>query len=94
MSICPNCGCEMKHRDYVKRVIKMGGGRKKWIDIEREYCPYCKTVRRKLPPNLDRFKQYDSNIIQYAKTNADAFSWDLEYENYPCDETIRRWNSQ
>ncbi len=72
----------------------MGGGKKKWIKVERVHCPFCKTVCRVLPDNLDRFKQYDNRIISYAQNDLTVFSWDLKYEDYPCESTIKRWGSQ
>lgn len=88
--VCPVCGGAVRHRDYVRRIVRNGGPEKKWIVVERFECCECRLVRRYLPEYLLPFKHYRKDIIEGF-----VFGWlttdDLLYEDYPCDMTIKRW---
>lgn len=88
--ICLGCGGELKHRDYVKRIIKSDGGKIKWIIIPRLICCKCGKVHRQLPNSLKPFKHYNAHII-YGVINGSITSNDIKYEDYPCEMTMSRW---
>lgn len=88
--ICNECGGELKHRDYVKRIIKSDGGKIKWIIIPRLICCKCGKVHRQLPNSLKPFKHYNAHII-YGVINGSITSNNIKYEDYPCEMTMSRW---
>lgn len=88
--VCDMCGRKMKHRDYVKRIMKCGGGKAEWIDVERFSCDTCSIVRRNLPDYLLPYKHYRSDIIR-GVIDGQISIFDLEYEDYPCEMTMKRW---
>ena len=86
---CFECGEPMKHRDFVKRIQKLGYEEKIWISVERFYCPRCRKYRRKLPESAVRYKQYAKYVIDDVLEDSE----DAAYEDYPCDMTKKRWKS-
>lgn len=80
----------MAHRDYVKRILKIPGGEKSEIVLERLYCKTCKIYRRILPDYISRFKHYDNRVIANVQ-RGEVDEWDLDYEDYPCEMTMKRW---
>lgn len=90
--VCPICGRETKRYDRVKRILRTYYGEKHWILIERYSCRVCGTVHRSLPNNLLPYKHYDRTIIEgfmAGKLTSDS----LVFEDYPCEQTIKRWQS-
>ena len=88
--ICPKCGAEMKHYDFVTRVIRGEYGKKRYFRVERRYCKKCRSVLRVTPEDLYGKKQYEARIIDGFKSGAyDIFM--EEFEDYPSEQTIKRW---
>ena len=89
---CKRCDRETNfiHRDYTYRYKKMAGGEKERIRIERMKCTECGTLKRILPDDILPFKQYSKEIIEKC-TDEEITSDDLEYEDYPCEMTMKRW---
>lgn len=88
--ICPFCGGDLKHYDYVRRIVRVEYGEIKWIMMERLICTRCGAKHRKIPSYLLPYKQYRKDIIQgFVKGQLSIF--DLEYEDYPNEITIKRW---
>lgn len=83
----------MKHRDYVKRIMRSGGGKVDWIDVERYMCETCSVTKRELPECLLPYKHYRADIIK-GVLEGQLTIFDLEYEDYPCEMTMKRWMSR
>lgn len=88
--ICERCGGVMKRYDRVKRVIRVGDAGKKTIFIERYRCAECGHIRRILPDGVIRFKQYAEDVIQGVRDGL-ITSETIGYEDFPCEETMKRW---
>lgn len=87
---CKYCGGHLKHRDYVKRVIKTKGGDKKFIKVERMICCDCGRLCRILPDNLSPYKHYDKDIIEGVREGFITPDT-LGYENFPSEQTMELW---
>lgn len=87
---CPNCGETLLHYGTVKRIVRSKCGEKYWIKIERLTCPSCKTIHRSIPSFLIPYKHYEAQIIT-GFVDGTITSFDLEYEDYPCETTIKDW---
>ncbi|MCM1363452.1 MAG: DUF6431 domain-containing protein [Faecalibacterium sp.] len=90
---CPICGGKLKYYGKVKRILRSQYGKVERIHIRRMVCAVCGTEHRELPKNLLPYKHYDSNIIK-GFVNGSITSFDLEYEDYPCETTIKEWKKQ
>ena len=91
MDKCPDCNSEnIKRYDKIKRLMIVKGGKKKWIDVPRYKCMDCNTIHRHLPKLLLPFKHYQVDII-YGVQKGFITSDTLGYEDYPCEETMKRW---
>ena len=88
--VCPICGGEVKHRDYVRRMVRSGGPGREWVEIERMICCKCGHVGRYLPDWLYPFKHYRKDIIDGFVAGR-LTSTNLIFEDYPCEMTILRW---
>lgn len=89
---CDKCGGTMKHRDFVKRLVKTGGNNKQWINVERMICLNCNHIQRVLPPELTKYRHYSINVVDSVCNN--DVPLDIRYEDYPCDTTIKRWTRE
>ncbi len=87
---CSKCGNKLKHRDYVKRIVKSEGGNVHWILVQRLICCDCGQVCRNLPQELKPYKHYRSDIID-GVVNGVITTRDILYEDYPCETTMLRW---
>lgn len=87
---CKRCGGELKHRDYVKRLVKTKGGEKNFIRVERMICKSCSSIFRILPEGLEPFKHYEKEVID-GVLEGFIDSDTLGYENYPHEVTMERW---
>lgn len=87
---CPYCGGQLKHYDNVKRFIRSEFGKKEFIFVERRYCTACGRVHRVIPNDIYPYKQYRANIINDF-VNGVINDDNLEYEDYPCEMTVKRW---
>lgn len=88
---CPYCGGSLKHKDWVRRIKKQPGGKTTWMRIEQFVCRNCQTYHRCLPDSIIPYKHYDASIIQ-GVICGDVSYYILEYEDYPCEMTMRRWS--
>lgn len=88
--ICPICGGKLKYYGKVKRIVRSKYGQVEWIDIRRLHCVSCGSEHRELPKNIYPYKQYDAEIIK-GFVEGSITSFDLEYEDYPCETTIKEW---
>ena len=91
--ICPICRSPVSHRDWKPRIIKLDGGQVVWLMIERRRCDNesCRRLHSLLPDKLVPYKHYGSDLIA-AVLDGDIMPEDTMNEDYPCDETIRRWH--
>lgn len=87
---CPKCGGKLKYVGPVKRMIRTKGGHTYWIRIRRMMCVDCGTVHRELPDFLLPYKHYERRIIQGVQ-NGTITPYDIEYEDYPSEMTMKRW---
>ncbi|MEG1514912.1 MAG: DUF6431 domain-containing protein [Clostridia bacterium] len=77
----------------MRRVIRLKGGRKDTIWINRNQCDFCGTIRRELTGDVLPYKQYEAEIIKgviEGFITADT----LGFEDYPCEMTMLRWIDQ
>ena len=88
---CPECGAVLKHRDYKRRIMKLEGGAKQFILIERLQCKACRRLHNALPYFLVPYKHYKTDIISGVLDNIVSPD-DLDDEDYPCEETMKRWH--
>lgn len=89
-NVCKHCGGHTKPYDRVKRILKMKGGNKRYIWVQRYQCPDCGKIHRVLPDYILPYKQYDAEIIRgviEGIITPDTYG----YEDYPCDKTMERW---
>ena len=90
--VCPHCGDELVYRDTCRRHYRLGGGRKVWFTIRRLKCPHCKKLHRELPDILAPYKHYHLDIIM-GMLEGTLPQGEDEYENYPCEKTVERWEA-
>lgn len=88
--ICKKCGGLLRHRDYVKRIIKTKNGKTDNIKVERLMCQKCGCLVRNLPPTLSPYKHYENDVIEGVREGI-ITSDTLGYENYPSEITMKRW---
>ena len=89
-SVCPNCGGYLKYYDDVGRTVKSKGGVKYRVTIQRFVCQRCRGVHREIPMTLMPYKHYEADIIRDFLSGVIS-SYDIEYEDYPCESTIKNW---
>lgn len=70
--------------------MKSEGGEACWIRVERGKCPACGHIHTILPDKLIPYKQYKAEIIS-GVIDGTVTQDDEETEDYPCEETMRRW---
>ena len=87
---CPSCGGCLVRYDIVKRIAKGAGGSVRWLQIERLRCEKCCKVHRVIPNDIYPYKHYTAAIIDGVR-NGSITPYDLEYEDYPCEMTMKRW---
>ena len=88
--ICPNCNGLLKHYDHVTRKIRSEYGKIEQRKIRRFKCVECGKVHRELPKNLMPYKQFTTEIIT-GVIEGSITPECLEYEDYPCELTMKRW---
>ena len=87
---CPRCGNDCIRYGTVKRVIRSKYRESKWITVQRWRCKSCYYIWRELPEEVERFKQYERDMIEGVQEG--IISSDiLGFEDYPCTETMKRW---
>lgn len=90
MTPCLKCGETARYYDTVKRTVRTAFGKSRKVYVERYICTKCKFIHRELPNFLSPYKQYEKTIINgfiFDTLSSDM----LEYEDYPCSQTIRNW---
>ena len=92
MVLCPKCGNESKYYDKVQRIVRKEYGKKCTITIERYFCENCNFLYRNLPEYLLPFKHYKKQIIYGFIFEELTFDM-LEYEDYPCFSTVKKWKN-
>ena len=83
----------MKHRDYVKRILKGKNGEVRWLRIRRLVCTSesCHSLHRELPDILAPYKHFEADII--AGVLDGLITPDTEgFEDHPCEETMHKWH--
>lgn len=55
-------------------------------------CPRCKKLHRELPDILAPYKHYHLDIIM-GMLDGRLIQGEDEYENYPCEKTVERWEA-
>lgn len=82
----------MKHRDYRYRIMKLEGGEKRTLQIERLRCTNegCRRIHHALPDCLVPYKHYSSEVISGVLDEV-IMPNDTEDEDYPCETTMLRW---
>lgn len=91
--LCPLCGGELKYLGHVRRIMKTGSGYSKWIEVRRLRCTECGTIHRELPNSLLPYKHYSTNIINRV-VSGEITPDILEYEDYPCELTMKHWTEE
>lgn len=87
---CPRCGGELKHNGRVKRIVRTKGSEVRWINVRRLVCLGCGCIHRELPDYLFSYKHYVSETI-IGVVKGEITAYDLEYEDYPCEGTMKGW---
>ena len=87
---CPKCGGHLKNYDRVRRIVRTKYGRITHIKIRRLICADCGSIHRSLPYTLFPYKQYEASIIR-GVVLGDISQNDRDYEDYPCEMTMKRW---
>lgn len=90
---CPKCGGALKYYDSVQRIVRTKGGNIRWIKVDRLSCIDCGSTHRKLPDYLLPYKHYEAEIIK-GFLAGELTSSDLDYEDYPCETTIKQWEKE
>ena len=78
--------------DTVQRILKSEYGRKSTVSVKRYKCFDCGSIKRDLPSTIEPFKQYERRII-VGVLNGSITSDLIEFEDYPCEMTMKRWKS-
>ena len=91
-NLCTLCGGGVKYYDRVLRIVRLAERKTIWIYVQRFKCMSCGRIHRKLPANLQPYKQYDARIIT-GVVNGTITSNMIEFEDYPCEMTMKRWKS-
>ena len=89
-SACPCCGDGLKQLGRVKRIVRTKGGEVRWVKIRLLICDKCGKTHRELPGYLFPYKHYEVAIIE-GVLDGTITSYDLEYEDYPCEMSMKRW---
>ncbi len=91
--ICPECNGLLKPYDHVTRSVRSGFGNIEHIRIQRYKCVKCKRIHRELPNYLVPYKQFKADIIA-GVIDGSVGVQNLEYEDYPCEMTMKRWTKE
>lgn len=89
---CPTCGGKLKYFDKVRRMTKNAGGTITWIYLSRLKCCGCNSKHRVIPDSIYPYKHYKAHIINGVR-NGTINPYMLEYEDYPCEMTMKRWKN-
>lgn len=89
---CPECQSPLVHRDFKLRIMKLEGGERRFLQIERRKCTNngCGRIHNALPDCLTPYKHYASEVISGVLDDVISPD-DTENEDYPCETTMLRW---
>ncbi len=90
VKVCPYCRGELKHYDYVQRLVRTKGGKGEYVRIRRLKCSKCNKLHREIPNDIYPYKQYEAEIINGVLAGY-IDSDTIGYEDRPCEMTMRRW---
>jgi len=87
------CRGKLEKHDWVKRVKKTAGGKKQWRLIEVRKCTNegCHKKHRLIPDDQVPYKHYEEALIEKVIKDELTEEEMLKAEDYPCDETKKRW---
>ena len=51
---CPKCGGDLWHYDRVRRVVREGNGKHRWVYINRYRCAKCRMLHREYLKNYEQ----------------------------------------
>lgn len=89
-NICPICGGSLIYYDKVFRKLRLEYRKFRLVKLKRFRCKECRCTHRELPDYIYPYKHYTSRIIN-GVISGSIHNEILEYEDYPCDNTIERW---
>lgn len=92
-STCTICGGSLKYYDSVPRIVRTKGRFSEYVKIRRLRCLDCRHIQREIPDNIYPYKQYESELIK-GVIEGYITSETIGYEDYPCEETMKRWKTQ
>lgn len=90
MPPCPYCGGTLCYRDSRKRICRLEGGKSIRLIIRRLRCEKCHFIHNELPDCVSPHKHYATEVIS-GVLDGIVSSEDEDSEDYPCQETMRRW---
>lgn len=90
---CPLCSGNLKYYDSVSRIVFGRYGNKSHIKIKRYRCAKCNSIHRAIPDSIFPYKRYEADII-LGVLDGNITNDILGFEDYPCERTISRWNTQ
>lgn len=93
VSLCPDCGGELKYYDSVPRMVRTRGRISNYTKIRRLRCSNCGKVHREIPDYIFPYKQYEAEIIRGVLEEF-ITPETIGYEDYPCEMTMIRWKAQ
>lgn len=91
--VCPRCRNDCIRYGKVKRIVRTKYRESEWIQVQRWRCKECGYVWRELPEGVERFKQYEREMIDGVREGLIG-SDILGFEEYPCEMTMKRWRAQ
>ena len=90
---CPDCGGQLEYYDKIKRYVRIENGKRKVIFLRRLRCAKCRRIHRELKNIVFPYKQYSAYIIR-GFMRGELNNYILEYEDYPCESTIKLWTQK
>ena len=90
---CPKCGGSLTYYDTVRRIVRTKCRKIQKAYIRRLRCTGCGKFHRELPDFIFPYKQYEAKIIR-GVLKGTITSGTADYEDYPCEATMRIWIRQ
>lgn len=88
---CPCCGGDLEYHDSKKRIIRYESGERNDLLIRRFKCQgNCGSLHNELPDCVVPYKHYSTEIIS-GVLDGIVTQNDLDTEDRPCAETMKRW---
>lgn len=89
-SICPDCGGELRHRDWRPRIVKWYNGKEQRLLIQRLQCPKCHHLHNELPDIITPHKHYATELIENVVDEVSTPD-DESTLCSPSERTMERW---